>query len=166
MTVADRCGLWRVPVVMLAVFAAACAVTGRSVSPERAWVTLASIRPLATDQDQPHYGLALEISNPTDTALPLSGLSYSVEINGRDFAYGVSRQAVTIPALGTAVIDVEVVSSLLGDLQPLHAQQDQLHRLDYRITGQLSLSDSSASLPFDSGGTLGWLPATDGTTSR
>lgn len=165
MTAVDRCGNWRVPVVLLAALATACAGTG-PVYREEARVSLVSIRPLAADRGQPHYGLALGISNPTGAALPLGGLTYSVEINGREFAYGVSRQAVTIPAQGEAVIDVEVVSGLLGALQPLQADQDQPHRLDYRITGQLSLSDSAARMPFDCSGKLDWLPATDGASSR
>ena len=113
------------------------------------------------------YLLALRILNPNDVDLPVSGLSYSMEINDREFAYGVSRQAVTLPALGEAVVEVEVVSSLLGMLRQLQALgKDKKGGLDYRIYGSLRLASRRTRLPFDYSGTLNWEPPADGDSTR
>lgn len=123
-------------------------------------VSLVSIQPLDMTLLEQRYGLQLRILNPNDVEIPLSGMSYSVEINDREFAYGVSRQAVTIPALGEAVIEVEVVSSLLGVLRQLQSLNDgKQHSLDYRISGKLSLANRQGRLPFDYSGALDWRPA-------
>ena len=123
--------------VVVSVLLAACASLGGYREQPR--VSLVSIQPLDMTLLEQRYQLSLRILNPNDVELPVSGLSYSVEINDRELAYGVSRQAVTIPALGEAVVGVEVVSSLLGMLRQLQSLDDgKKHGLDYRISGRLS----------------------------
>ncbi len=125
-------------------------------------VSLVSIEPLDMTLLEQRYALDLRIMNPNATDIPVSGLAYSIEINQREFAYGVSRQTVTIPAYGEAVLEVEVVSNLLGVLRQLQSlQEDKPAVLDYRLSGKLSLAESSQQLPFDFSGELNWLPAED-----
>jgi LEA14-like dessication related protein len=120
-------------------------------------VSLVSIKPLELGLLEQRYRLVLRILNPNSIDLPLAGLSYSLEVNEREFAYGVSRQAVTIPALGEAVLEVDVISSLLDVLQ--QAQQlgaGQPAALDYRLSGKINLANSALRLPFDYSGRLDW----------
>jgi LEA14-like dessication related protein len=106
------------------------------------------------------YGLQLRILNPNDTAIPLEGLSYTLEINGREFAYGVSRQSVSIPAYGEALLDVDVVSNLLNVLQQVQEMgTEKRGSLNYRLSGKMNLASRVASLPFDYQGELNYLPA-------
>jgi LEA14-like dessication related protein len=106
------------------------------------------------------YGLQLRILNPNDTALPVAGMQYSLQINDREFAYGVSRQPVSIPAYGEAVLDVDVVSNLLSVLQQLQeANTGKQDSLKYRLSGSLSLENRFGKLPFDYHGELNYLPA-------
>jgi LEA14-like dessication related protein len=150
---------------VLCVLLTACAGTGGYREPPR--VSLAGIQPLDMTLLEQRYQLALRILNPNDVEMPLRGLSYSVEINGREFAYGVSRQAVTIPALGEAIVEVEVVSSLLDMLRQLRAlDDDERQRLDYRISGGLRLANRKARLPFDYRGSLDWMAPADGISAR
>lgn len=121
-------------------------------------VSLLSIQPLEMTLLEQRYALEIRIMNPNTAEIPLAGLDYTIEINGREFAYGVSRQEVTIPAFGEAVLQVEVVSSLLDVLSQLHSlQQDKPELLEYRLSGKLSLASSSLRLPFDYSGQLNWL---------
>jgi len=151
--------------VVVCVLVSACASLGGYREKPR--VSLVSIQPLDMTLLEQRYQLVLRILNPNDVDLPLSGLSYGVEINGREFAYGVSRQAVTIPALGEAVVEVEVISSLLDMLRQLQALDDgAAHRLDYRISGRLSLANRRGKLPFDYSGSLDWQPAPDRLSAR
>jgi LEA14-like dessication related protein len=128
--------------------------------PEQPRVSLVSIQPKDMTLLEQRYGLQLRILNPNETAIPLEGLSYSLEINGREFAYGVSRQAVSIPAFGEALLDVDVVSNLLNVLQQVQEMSnEQQDSLKYRLSGKLSLSNSLVKLPFDYHGELKYSPA-------
>ena len=123
-------------------------------------VSLVSIQPNEMTVLEQRFVLQLRILNPNDIAIPVEGLSYAIEINEREFAYGVSRQAVEIPAFGEALLDVEVVSNLLNVVQQLQALQGNTGgKLRYRLSGKISLANSPASLPFDYSGVLGHQPA-------
>ena len=125
-------------------------------------VSLVSIQPQGMSVLEQRFGLQLRILNPNDTAIPVEGLSYSVEINNREFAYGASPQAVDIPAFGEALLDVEVISSLLNVVQQLQALNTETRSsLNYRLSGKISLANSPASLPFDNSGVLDYKPAAE-----
>jgi LEA14-like dessication related protein len=126
-------------------------------------VSLVSIQPKEMGVLEQRFGLQLRILNLNDTAIPVEGLSYSVEINNREFAYGASRQAIDIPAFGEALLDVEVISSLLNVVQQLQALNTETRSsLNYRLSGKISLANSPASLPFDYSGVLEYQPAVAG----
>jgi LEA14-like dessication related protein len=128
--------------------------------PEQPRVSLVSIQPKDMTLLEQRYGLQLRILNPNETAIPVEGLNYSLEINGREFAYGVSRQAVSIPPFGEALLDVDVVSSLLNVMQQVQEMSsEQQNSLKYRLSGKLSLSNSMVKLPFDYHGELTYSPA-------
>ena len=146
--------------LVLCVTALLTACAGMGEYRESPRVSLVSIEPLDMTLLEQRYVLELRIMNPNTVDIPVSGLDYSIEINRREFAYGVSRQAVTIPAHGEAVLEVEVVSTLLGILRQLQAvQQEKPEVLDYRLSGKITLADSPLRLPFDYSGELDWLPA-------
>ena len=136
----------------------ACASLG--TYPERPRVSLVSIQPKEMALLEQRYGLQIRILNPNDAAIPVAGMSYSLELNGREFAYGVSRQAVSIPAFGEALLDVDVVSNLLNVMQQLQEMSaTQQESLQYRLSGNISLSNGLTRLPFDYQGELTYLPA-------
>jgi len=147
--------------ILFLVFAgllSACA----SINPytEAPRVSLASIEPRDMTLLEQRYGISLRIMNPNDAALQIEGLSYALEINEREFAYGVSRQSVEIPAFGEALLDVEVVSNLLNVMQQIQEMSGESRdSLTYRLTGKISLANSLGSLPFDYSGELSYLPA-------
>jgi LEA14-like dessication related protein len=160
MQITDGCSHpYRRPLlVLLAVLVSGCAGLGAYRDPPR--VSLVSIQPKEMGVLEQRYGLQLRILNPNDTALPVKGMQYSLEINDREFAYGVSRQPVTIPAYGEALLDVDVVSNLLSVLQQLQeANTGKQESLKYRLSGSLSLENRFGKLPFDYHGELNYLPA-------
>ena len=136
---------------------AACSLFGGYQEPPR--VSLVSIKPLEMGLLEQRYGLQIRILNPNDYEIPVNGLSYSIAVNGHEFAYGVSRQPVSIPPFSEALLDVEVVSNLLSVLQQVSEMgsenNDSLH---YRLRGKLSLAKSPVKLPFSTEGNLVYLP--------
>jgi LEA14-like dessication related protein len=126
-------------------------------------VSLVSIQPKEMGVFEQRYALQLRIMNPNDTAIPVAGMQYSLRINGREFAYGVSRQPVSIPPYGEAVLDVDVVSNLLDVMQQLQEADTGKHKsLKYRLSGSIALENRLGKLPFDYSGELNYLPAADG----
>ena len=122
-------------------------------------VSLVSIKPLEMGLLEQRYGLQLRIMNPNDDAIPMKGLNYSIDINGHEFAYGVSRQPVTIPPFSEALLDVEVVSNLLGVMRQLQNMSgEEGDSLNYRLSGKISLGKRLVRLPFNVEGELTWLP--------
>ena len=102
------------------------------------------------------FALQLRIMNPNEVEIPVAGLSYSIEINQREFAYGVSQQAVDIPPYGEALLQVEVVSNLLNVMRQLQQMGDSPGDggLEYRLHGKLGLAGLRRGLPFDYAGKL------------
>lgn len=154
--------LQAVLLLVLSLVLCACATTSLYQDPPR--VTLTSIQPKDMALLEQRYSLQLRIMNPNDVAIPVEGLSYALEINGREFAYGVSNAAVSIPPFGEALLDVEVVSNLLNIMQQVQEMQGEQHdSLHYRLSGKISLDNSPARLPFEYEGELKYLPATTAT---
>jgi hypothetical protein len=84
----------------------------------------------------------------------MSGLSYAIELNGKPFAKGVSRQNQTVPAFGEVLLEVSAVSGLAGLLEQLSAMREAApQRITYRLQGKLA-SPSRGSVPFDQAGSL------------
>ncbi len=138
----------------------ACASMGPY--PESPRVSLARLNPGEMTLLEQRFNLQLRIQNPNDREIPIKGMSYSLELNDREFAYGVSNRKVTVPAFGEALVDVDVVSNTLNIIRQAsklgNVQGDSLR---YRLSGKLSLSNHPVSLPFEYAGEIKLTPSGD-----
>ena len=143
-------------IVLCALLLGGCA--GLQPYAESPRVSLVSIKPLDMQMLEQRFVLELRILNPNSVAIPVSGLSYALEINQREFAYGVSQQAVSIPPYGEALLQVEVVSNLLNVMRQLQQLGDSPGGggLEYRLHGKIGLADRLRGLPFDYAGKLAY----------
>jgi LEA14-like dessication related protein len=62
------------------------------------------------------FNARLKVLNPNDRALPVNGLHYTVEIDGKAFGKGESTRAFTVPARGEAEFDMTLDANLAGAL--------------------------------------------------
>jgi LEA14-like dessication related protein len=133
-----------------------CGCAGLRPYEETPRVSLVSIQPLEMQMLEQRFALQLRIMNPNDVEIPVSGLSYALEINQREFAYGVSQQAVNIPPYGEALLQVEVVSNLLNVMRQLQQMGDATGDggLQYRLHGKIGLAGLRSGMPFDYAGKL------------
>lgn len=111
--------------------------------------------------------LDIKIGNPNDFAIPLTGLAFKLEVNGRPFADGLSNNSVTVPRLGYATMQVTGNTNTLSLIRQLMTLGNS-DRIDYRLFGtayggRLGQSDA---MPFDRKGSLSLLPATAGGPGR
>jgi len=63
--------------------------------------------------------IEIRIGNPNDFELPLTGLTFELEVNGQPFADGLSNTAVTVPRLGYATVPVTGNTNILSVFRQL-----------------------------------------------
>ncbi|MEE9345126.1 MAG: LEA type 2 family protein [Methylococcales bacterium] len=122
-------------------------------------ITLAGIEPLNMTLFEQTYILKLRVQNPNDFDLPLEAMHYVLELNGSRFANGVSRQRVTIPAYDSAIIETEVISSLVslfGQIQGFALKGTG--NMQYRLVGDVNVGDWGTKIPFEYDGELNLNP--------
>jgi LEA14-like dessication related protein len=111
-------------------------------------VTLSDIQPGQIGLLEQEYLIKIRVQNPNTVEIPVTGLSYKIELNGKSFAKGVSKQDVTVPAFGDVVLDAKAVGGLGGIItQIAQFQKGVPDKVSYRLTGKLA--SASASYPFD-----------------
>ncbi|MCU7843729.1 MAG: LEA type 2 family protein [Candidatus Thiodiazotropha sp. (ex Monitilora ramsayi)] len=118
-------------------------------------VTMIDVRPLESTIMEQRFLVKLRVQNRSRQPLSIDGMSFDLELNGKDFASGVSNNAVTVPGFGEAVIEVKVSSSLFGIIRQVRSLDKMQQRpFQYRISGTLSRTDSLFSLPFSESGEI------------
>ena len=128
----------------------ACA--GMDIQPPS--VTLAGIDVIEAGLFEQRLALKLRVLNPNNVEIPISGLSFEVELNGEPFAKGVSNKPVTVPRLGEAVLDVTAVTGFAGLIRQLQGlSRGNIDALSYRIKGRL-MTGFAYDMNFDERGRL------------
>jgi LEA14-like dessication related protein len=139
--------------LLLVLMLSACA----SMAPkqERVRVTIVDIRPLESTLMEQRFVIKLRLQNRSKAPLAIDGMSFDLELNDRDFASGVSNEAITAPAFGEALIEVKVSSTLFGVIRQLQTLQEREPRpFRYRISGNLSSPNSLFGLTFSERGEI------------
>ena len=112
-------------------------------------VSLTDLRVRDVRLFEQRYVLGLRVQNPTPAALPIQGMAYQVLLNDVELGRGASREAVTLPLYGEALIEVDVVSnvfSLLRRVQDLG--RSGAGNLKFSVSGSVSVADRPQPLPF------------------
>ncbi len=131
-----------------------CATTASMLDPEQPTVTLEKIKPLNFSFDKQKLELTLNVENPNAFSLPLNTLNFAAEIAGEHIADGVSRERVTIPANGSALLNVVVTTSLSKLIARVQSATEEGNNLDYNVKGKLKLDNWPKMIPFDSSGKI------------
>ncbi|MFT5712766.1 MAG: LEA14-like dessication related protein [Glaciecola sp.] len=122
----------RLFVVFLMIFLAACA--GLTPNYEKPQVNVTSFT-LAPDSSglAPRFNIGLQVINPNRTALPLVGMSYSVEVEGNRILSGAEPNLPRIEGYSSADIVIQASPDLFGSArllnQLLSGQRDELNYL-------------------------------------
>ena len=106
---------------------------------ERPRVSLESFRTVPSGGMMPRFAIGLRVVNPNPTPLPLRGMSYAVDFEGRELITGVARDLETIPAFGESRVEVEAGLDLVSGISLLNdliGEADRDH-LDYTVRARL-----------------------------
>ncbi|MDF1588561.1 MAG: LEA type 2 family protein [Gammaproteobacteria bacterium] len=110
----------------------ACASLTPSYEKPQVSITSFTLAPESTGL-APQFNIGLRVVNPNRIALPLVGMSYSVEIEGNRILTGAEPNLPHIAGYGTADIVIKASPDLFGSArllnQLLTGQRDQLNYL-------------------------------------
>jgi LEA14-like dessication related protein len=122
---------------------------------ERPTLSVLSVQVLRAELWRQELKVRLRVQNPNDRELPIKGLSYTLDLEGQQFAHGESYASFTVPALGEADFDMSVSANLTSlALRVLSRNGNEVH---YHIAGHISLSSGLwRSMNFDDHGSFRW----------
>lgn len=116
-------------IVVLILLLTACASLAPSYEQPQVSITSFTLAPESTGL-APQFNIGLRVVNPNRNALPLVGMSYSVEIEGNRILTGAEPSLPRIAGYGTADIVIKASPDLFGSArllnQLLTGQRDQL----------------------------------------
>ncbi len=118
-------------VVVTLVVLSACATLSPNYEKPQVSITSFSLAP--EYQGVPSFNIGLRVVNPNRAALPIEGMSYSVEIEGNRILTGAEPNLPKIEGYGTADYVIQATPDLLGGArliqQLLSTRKDSLNYL-------------------------------------
>jgi len=84
---------------------------------EKPSVHLVKIEPLSSRGLEQRFRVDLKIINPNSAGLSISGLSYTLKLNGEKVVTGVAGQISEIPAYSETRVQVEASTNILAGLR-------------------------------------------------
>jgi LEA14-like dessication related protein len=140
--------------LVLALTVSACSVLAPKFN--RPNVTVVSVELRSGNLFQQNFAVKLNIQNPNDRALPVSGLHLSLNVAGDEIASGVSDRAFVVPAFGESEFDMTIKANMALAFMKLADKMDQhSESIDYDLTGAASIDlPFLRNLPFHQTGNL------------
>jgi LEA14-like dessication related protein len=122
---------------------------------EKPTLSVVHVQMLKGDLWHQELKVRLRVQNPNDRTLPIKGIAYELDVDGQEFAHGMSGDSFVVPARGEAEFDMSVSANMASMLMRLVSQGG--NPVDYRIKGKISLSAGLwRSISFKDEGTFKW----------
>lgn len=120
-------------------------------------VSLANVEVTDLDFSSQTFRLGFDVNNPNPFPLPVTSVSYGIELDGQRFATGATEGEFTIPANGDGEFAITVQLNLLKSApQLLYTVRDAVTReIPYSLTGSLGVDIPFAKpVKFESSGEI------------
>jgi LEA14-like dessication related protein len=126
-------------IVAIAVVLGACASLEEVVSTPA--VSLAAVEVEKLDAAGQTFLLRFDVANPNPFPLPVSRISYGLELDGHRFVSGETDTAFSIPARGEESFAISVEANLLRSAPALiYAVSESIDRdVPYRVEGEFGV---------------------------
>ena len=105
---------------------------------EKPTLSVVNVQLLKGDLLHQELKVRMRVQNPNDRQLPVKGLSYELDVDGQEFAHGISGESFVVPAHGEAEFDLSVSANMASLLVKMLGQGGD--SLDYQLSGKISLS--------------------------
>jgi LEA14-like dessication related protein len=133
------------PFLAIAALLAACATTQKLEPPT---VSIVGLKVVSAEVWVQHLKVRLQLHNPNDRDLPVTGLEYTVEIAGQNIASGSYGESFVVPAHGDAELETSVIANLASALLKLLTHVPST-LVPYRLAGKISLGEGLGHIPFE-----------------
>ena len=114
-------------------------------------VLVTNVTPLEATLFEQRLRVDLRVRNPNDFDYHLTGIDFTLNLNGKRLARGLGSKELAIPRLSDAVMTIDTTTSTLDIVRQLF-EFSQKQELTYDIKGVLHSTDGR--LPFTNAGTL------------
>jgi len=120
-------------------FVTGCASLGPDIDPPK--VSLESFSPLPTNGGAPRFEIKLRIANPNNQRFDIAGISYGVEIQGKELISGVTNDVPVLEAYSEEVVTLEAGLQLFQMLRLLTSLgKETSDSLDYRFSAKIDFN--------------------------
>jgi LEA14-like dessication related protein len=124
---------------------AAC-TTAQKLEPPK--VSIVRLQVVSAEVWVQHLKVRLQLHNPNDRDLPVTGVEYTIEIAGQGVASGSYAERFVVPAHGDAEFDTNVTANLASALLRLLTHVPST-LVPYRLAGKISLAEGLGRIPFE-----------------
>ena len=118
-------------------------------------LALVSVAMTSADIFNQQFIVRLNVENPNDQELPITGIDYKLFLEGDSFAEGFSPKPFTVPAKGDTDFDMIVRTNFVSSAGRLLSRLNGRDQVQYVVEGKL-LTDISGlkKIPFQESGTV------------
>ena len=103
-------------------------------------VTVNSVKIVPSEGIAPKFEISLHVVNPNSIALPLRGVAYTVNIEGKQILNGVSNKMPVIAAYGDGDITLSATANLLNSMRLLASlMQNNQDQVAYEMSAKLDI---------------------------
>jgi LEA14-like dessication related protein len=120
-------------------------------------LSIVNVELLSSNLWQQRLRVHIRVENPNDRVLPVSTLSYSIEVAGQELAHGAANESFSVPALGETEFATDVTANTASALVAILGRNHDgaNDSVDYRIVGKVVLAGGFVrTIPFDHQGTF------------
>ncbi len=129
----------KLTLLLIALITASCSSLFLGMESPR--IHLANLEMKESTLFEQNFLAILRVQNPNNVDIPVTGLKFDLEINGKHFATGLSSTETLIPRLGSTTIEVAATSTLLSIIRQLNSLREEGKKtVDYRLSGKLHTS--------------------------
>jgi LEA14-like dessication related protein len=116
-----------------------CASLKPEIDPPK--VTIESFNSLPSESGAPRFEIKLRVANPNKQTLDIAGISYSVELLGRELISGVTNDVPTIEGYSEEVVTLEAGLQLFQLLRLLTSLgRSPGEELEYRFSAKIDFN--------------------------
>jgi LEA14-like dessication related protein len=118
-------------------------------------LSLVSVAMTSADIFNQQFVVKVNVENPNDRELPITGIDYKLFLEGDSFAEGVSEKPFTVPAEGDIDFDMTVRTNFVSGAARLISRLNGRDQVNYVVEGKV-LTDISMlkKIPFQETGTV------------
>ena len=128
-----RCAYTLVAICLLLV---GCATLTTEFDPPK--VTVENVRSIPSEGMEPRFEFQLRVANPNKQSLDIAGISYTIELMGKELISGVTNEVPQIAGYSEEVVTVQASVNTFQLLRLLaELGKSQADSLDYRFAAKI-----------------------------